>query len=237
MAVTFLDIVSLLRLAPGSGPAQEVFGYSTCECSAPMATDIARVTEIIQPAVDAEGLRLVRVKMMGGTSSPTLQIMAERPDTRQLTLDDCARLSRAISEILDPLEEAGNDPVEGAYRLEVSSPGIDRPLTRLFDYDDWKGHEARIVLTEKLDGRKVFSGDLIGSEGETVLIDVQGLGPTALPFAMIHQSKLVITNRLIAATAPLSSEGADETILIDEEQTDEERAPEDADLTNQAEED
>jgi ribosome maturation factor RimP len=203
-----------------------------------MATDLARVTEIIQPAVDAQGLSLVRVKMMGGTSSPTLQIMAERPDTRQLTLDDCAHLSRRISEILDALEEAGNDPIDHAYRLEVSSPGIDRPLTRLADYDDWKGHEARIVLTEKLDGRKVFSGDLIGSDGDDVIVDVQGLGETRLPFAMIHQSKLVMTDRLIAATAPLSTEGADETIVVDDEATDEteQQAPEDAD-TNQAEED
>jgi ribosome maturation factor RimP len=76
--------------------------------------------------------------MMGGTSDPTLQIMAERPDTRQLTLDDCARLSRRLSEVLDALEAKGRDPIAGAYRLEVSSPGIDRPLTRLRDFEDWK---------------------------------------------------------------------------------------------------
>ena len=166
--------------------------------------DLSPIEKLIEPAAEAEGLALVRVKMIGGNSDPTLQVMAERPDTRQLSLEDCARLSRRLSELLD---EA--DPFDHGYRLEVSSPGIDRPLTRLKDYDDWKGHEARIVLSEKLDGRKVFSGDLAGTEGETVLVDVQGLGPTGLPFSAIQSAKLVMTDRLIAATAPLSAEGAD----------------------------
>ncbi len=179
--------------------------------------EIADLERLIEPEARALGFALVRVKMMGGTSAPTLQVMAERPDTRQLTLDDCASLSRRISEMLDALEAEGHDPIEHAYRLEVSSPGIDRPLTRARDFDDWKGHEARIVLSEKLDGRKVFSGDLIGSEGEEVLIDVQGLGATRLPFALIHSAKLVMTDRLIAATAPLSADGAD-TIKVEEEE-------------------
>jgi ribosome maturation factor RimP len=84
--------------------------------------DFAALTELIETEARAEGLELVRVKMMGGTSDPTLQIMAERPDTRQLTLDDCARLSRRISDTLDALEAEGADPIEGTYRLEVSSP-------------------------------------------------------------------------------------------------------------------
>jgi ribosome maturation factor RimP len=172
--------------------------------------DLAALTGLIEAQAKAEGLDLVRVKMFGGTSDPTLQIMAERPETRQLTLEDCARLSRRISEMLDSLEAEGRDPIDHAYRLEVSSPGIDRPLTRPSDFDDWKGHEARVVLSEKLDGRKVFSGDLVGSEGDQVLIDVKGLGPTRLPFGLVHSAKLVITDRLIAATAPLSAEGADE---------------------------
>ena len=173
--------------------------------------DLAALQRLIEPAAEAEGLALVRVKMIGGTSDPTLQVMAERPDTRQLTLDDCARLSRRLSELLD---EA--DPIEHAYRLEVSSPGIDRPLTRLKDYDDWKGHQARIVLAEKLNGRKVFSGELGGTEGETVLVDVQGLGPTGLPFAAIQSAKLEMTDKLIQATAPLSAEGADQ-IKVEED--------------------
>ena len=93
--------------------------------------------------------------MIGGTSDPTLQVMAERPDTRQLTLEDCARLSRRLSE--SSTLEAQADPIEHAYRLEVSSPGIDRPLTRLKDFDDWKGHEARIRSHEPLEGRKQLS--------------------------------------------------------------------------------
>lgn len=172
--------------------------------------ELAALEGLIGPAVEAEGLALVRVKMIGGTSDPTLQIMAEDPKTRQLTLDGCARLSRRLSDLLDGLEAEGRDPIAGAYRLEVSSPGIDRPLTRLADFEDWKGHEARIVLAEKLDGRKVFSGTLTGREGETVLVDVDGLGPTGLPFSAIHSAKLVMTDALIAATAPLSAEGADE---------------------------
>jgi ribosome maturation factor RimP len=167
--------------------------------------DLDAIERLIEPAAKAEGLELVRVKMMGGTSDPTLQVMAERPDTRQLTLEDCARLSRRVSELLD---EA--DPIAHAYRLEVSSPGIDRPLTRLKDYDDWRGHEARIVLAEKLEGRKVFAGELSGTEGETVLIDVAGLGRTGLPFSAIQSAKLVMTDKLIAATAPLDADGADE---------------------------
>jgi ribosome maturation factor RimP len=172
--------------------------------------DLAALTDLFEPEAKAEGLSLVRVKMMGGTSDPTLQVMAERPDTRQLTLDDCARLSRRLSERLDALEAEGRDPIAGTYRLEVSSPGIDRPLTRLADFEDWKGHEARIVLAEKLDGRKVFAGRLIGFAGEEVVVDVQGLGETRLPFGLIQSAKLVMTDALIAATAPLSAEGADE---------------------------
>jgi len=137
--------------------------------------------------------------------------MAERPDTRQLTLDDCERLSRRISDLLDE-----RDPIESAYRLEVSSPGIDRPLTRLKDYDDWKGHQARLTLAEPLNGRKQFTGDLLGTEGETVLLEVPGAGATGLPFAAIRSAKLVLTDKLIEATAPLSAEGAD-TIKTEED--------------------
>ena len=178
--------------------------------------DVATLERLIEPAVEAEGLVLVRVKMTGGTSDPTLQVMAEQEDTRQLSLDDCARLSRRISEMLDALEAEGRDPIDHSYRLEVSSPGIDRPLTRLSDYDDWKGHEARIVLAEKLNGRKVFAGMLGGTEGGTVLVDVAGPGPTGLPFDAIESAKLVMTDKLIQATAPLSAEGADQ-IKIEED--------------------
>jgi ribosome maturation factor RimP len=180
--------------------------------------DIARIAELIQPAVEAEGLALVRVKMLGGKSDPTLQVMAERPDTRQLNLEDCARLSRRLSDLLD---EA--DPIEHAYRLEVSSPGIDRPLTRLQDFEDWKGHDARIALIEPVSDRKQMTGPLIGVDRGLIGVDVPGHGEMWLTHANIHSAKLVMTDRLIAATAPLSAEGADETRI-------EEEAPEGADI-------
>ena len=178
--------------------------------------DFAQLTDMIAAEAEAEGLALVRVKMMGGTSDPTLQVMAERPDTRQLTLDDCAALSRRLSDMLDALEAEGRDPIAGAYRLEVISPGIDRPLTRLKDFDDWKSHEARVTLAEKLNGRKVFSGDILGAEDGEILIEVPGLGPTRIPFGLLQSAKLVMTDRLIEATAPLSAEGADQIKIIED---------------------
>ncbi len=180
--------------------------------------DTAALNELIESEARGLGFELVRVKMMGGTSDPILQIMAERPETRQLTLDDCARLSRRLSEVLDEMEAEGRDPIAGSYRLEVSSPGIDRPLTRLKDFEDWKGHEARISLAEKLDGRKQFTGELTGTEGDEILMDVQGLGETRLPFALVHSAKLVMTDKLIEATAPLSVEGADDIQEIEAEE-------------------
>ena len=99
---------------------------------------------------------------------PTLQIMAERPETRQLVIEDCAELSRRISDRFDEL-----DPIEEAYRLEVSSPGIDRPLTRLSDFGDWVGHEARVVVIEAVDGRMQLRGDLAGVDGDHVAIETR----------------------------------------------------------------
>ena len=175
--------------------------------------DAARLTALIEPEVKAEGFELVRVMMIGGKDDPTLQIMAERPDTRQLTLEDCERLSRRLSERFDEV-----DPIEHAYRLEVSSPGIDRPLTRKRDFEDWKGHEARISLIEKLDGRREFRGELRGAEGDAVLIDVPNLGETRLPLDRVHSAKLLLTDKLIQATAPLSAEGADQIEQVTEGQ-------------------
>jgi ribosome maturation factor RimP len=171
--------------------------------------DIAELKRIIEPEVKAEGLALVRVMMIGGKDDPTIQIMAERPDTRQLTIEDCERLHRRIVDRHDALTDD--------YRIEVSSPGIDRPLTRLADFEDWKGHEARLTLAEPLNGRKQFAGELGGTEGETVLIDARGTGPTALPFAAIQSAKLLLTDKLIAATRPLSTEGAEEFEHVTEE--------------------
>jgi ribosome maturation factor RimP len=172
--------------------------------------DIAALTALIEPEAKALGFDLVRVKLFGGAGDRTLQIMAERPDTRQLTIDDCADLSRRISDRLDELEEAGRDPIDEAYRLEVSSPGIDRPLTRVKDFADWAGHEARIKLAEPIDGRKVLTGDLVGAEGDSLTIDVRGHGAMTVPMDKVADAKLTITDRLIAATAPLSTEGAED---------------------------
>ena len=167
---------------------------------------------MIEPEVTHLGYDLVRVCMIGGTSDPTLQVMAERPDTRQLDITDCERISRRLSDVLDLC-----DPIEGSYRLEVSSPGIDRPLTRLRDYEDWLGHEARISLHDPRDGRKQFSGTLQGVIRDHIhLTDKSGQQHT---FHMddISSAKLLLTDKLINATAPLSTEGAD-TIQVQEEQ-------------------
>jgi len=177
----------------------------------PMA-DIAALTRLIEPEAEALGLSLVRVGFFGGKSDPTLQVMAERPDTRQLTLDDCAVLSRRLSEVLDALDGTPDDPLVEAYRLEVSSPGIDRPLTRLSDYADWTGHEARIKLTEPIDGRKMFDADLAGVTGDEVDV-IAKHGAMRIPFAAIATAKLVLTDKLIKATKPLDAEGADKTII------------------------
>src|SRR3954463_14909049 len=126
-------------------------------------TNVDTIERLIGPEVKALGYELVRVCMIGGSSDPTLQVMAERPDTRQLDLGDCERISRRLSDMLDL-----SDPIEGSYRLEVSSPGIDRPLTRLKDYRDWAGYEARITLAEPRSDRKQFSGVLQGVEADSV---------------------------------------------------------------------
>ena len=179
--------------------------------------DIAALTELIEPELKSLGYDLVRVAMIGGRSDPTLQVMAERPETRQLDLGDCETISRRLSELLDSLEAEGRDPIPGSYRLEVSSPGIDRPLTRLKDYDDWSGHEARITLVEPMGGRKQFSGTIRGSgEGEVVHLEGKDGNHYPIPFSSIASAKLLLTDSLIASTAPLSIEGADTIQTIED---------------------
>jgi ribosome maturation factor RimP len=168
-----------------------------------MDAELTAVTKLIEPEVKSLGYELVRVAMIGGASDPTLQVMAERPDTRQLTIDDCTDLSRKLSDILDE-----QDPIEGAYRLEVSSPGIDRPLTRLSDFSDWAGHEARIRFEQPIDGAKQVSGIIDGLSGDIVRVSTTK-GLREVPFSSIASAKLLLTDKLIAATAPLSTEGAD----------------------------
>jgi ribosome maturation factor RimP len=171
-------------------------------------TDIAALTRLIEPEAKALGLDLVRVAMFGGKSDPTLQVMAERPDTRQLDITDCEALSRRISDVLD-----ANDPIEEAYRLEVSSPGIDRPLTRAQDFIDWAGFDARVRLAEPVEGRKQLDGRLVGVEDGTVTVTLVKSGePFSFPYSVIASAKLLLTDALIKATAPLSTEGADRIV-------------------------
>lgn len=185
--------------------------------------DIARIIEVIEPEVQALGFELVRVmlykggeigSLSGDYDEPTLQIMAERPETGQLVLDDCAALSHRISDRIDALEEAGEILIEEAYRLEVSSPGIDRPLTRLKDFVQWQGHEAKVSLTAPVEGnRKALQGVLAGIEGETILLDDRKSGRVSFSFADVHSAKLVLTDRLIAASKPIDTTGADEEMI------------------------
>jgi ribosome maturation factor RimP len=173
--------------------------------------DLAGLERLIEPEVKNLGYDLVRVMMIGGASDPTLQVMAERPDTRQLDIGDCERISRRLSDLLDLA-----DPIEGSYRLEVSSPGIDRPLTRLSDYSDWAGHEARITLRQPMGERRHFTGTLQGVEDQTIKLIAKDGQSHALQFAQIASAKLILTDKLIQATAPLSTEGADTIETIEE---------------------
>lgn len=184
--------------------------------------DIARIIEVVEPEVKALGFELVRVILFGksevGDEEHTLQVMAERPETGQLVLEDCAALSHRISDRIDALEEQGEVLIDEAYRLEVSSPGIDRPLTRLGDYARWAGHEAKVQLVNPVDGnRRSLQGDLVGTEGETIVLEDKKSGRVSFTLADVHSAKLVLTDRLIAATRPLDTEGAEE---IFEEQED-----------------
>jgi ribosome maturation factor RimP len=152
----------------------------------------ARLLELLDPVAEAAGYDIVRLRLMGGDHVRRLQIMAERPDGTML-VEDCTALSHAISEVLDAA-----DPIRGEYTLEVSSPGIDRPLTRLTDFETYAGYEARVELDRLVENRKRFKGRLAGVEDASVAIDLDGEDETALvPFAWISEAKLVITDQLM----------------------------------------
>ncbi|HUJ38496.1 MAG TPA: ribosome maturation factor RimP [Hyphomicrobium sp.] len=154
----------------------------------------ARIAAIVEPALEDRGFRLVRVAI-SGREGKTVQVMAERPDGT-MTIEDCEAISREVSALLDV-----HDPVAGAYRLEVSSPGIDRPLVRASDFADWAGHEAKIELKEPIEGRKRFRGRLEGFEGGEVRIEVDlgegGRQVIGLPVGLIAEAKLLLTEDLI----------------------------------------
>jgi len=149
-----------------------------------------RLADIVAPVIEGMGFELVRIRLMGGNTK-TLQVMADRPDGG-IDVDDCGRISTALSATLDV-----EDPIEDAYNLEVSSPGIDRPLTRLKDFEQWAGYEARIETSEMIDGRKRFKGILTGTEGDEVLIEIEE-GTIGLKFDWLADAKLVLTDDLIA---------------------------------------
>ena len=158
--------------------------------------------ELIDPVAEALGLGVVRVRLMGGTLRRRLQIMAERNSDHDISVEECARLSRAVSEVLDAA-----DPISGEYLLEVSSPGIDRPLTRLIDFELFEGFEARLETDRMVEGRKRFKGELAGVEDRNVLIDLEGEEDTALlPFDWIVDAKLVMTDALLKRGALLRAQ-------------------------------
>ena len=154
-----------------------------------------RLVEMLAPTVEGMGYEIVRLRLMGAggrDTSLTLQIMAERPDGT-MEVDDCAALSTAASAVLDV-----EDPIDREYDLEVSSPGIDRPLTRSQDFAEYAGHRAKIEMIMGVDGRRNFRGDLSGLEGSDVVLTLDDLGPVKLPIHDISDAKLVITDALIA---------------------------------------
>ncbi|OYU14029.1 MAG: ribosome maturation factor [Alphaproteobacteria bacterium PA4] len=162
---------------------------------------------IIAPVVADLGFDLVRIQLSGKPGDQTLQIMAEDRATGQLTLDQCAAISRALDL---PLDEA--DPIPGEYALEVSSPGIDRPLTRPGDWIKWQGHEVRLKLEPAIDGRVRAHGSILGLADDVVTLDVKSVGAILLPLAAIQSAKLVLTPKLIKASQPLDASDADELI-------------------------
>ena len=148
-----------------------------------------RVAQIITPVIEDMGFELVRIRIMGGEMK-TLQIMADKPQGG-IEVDDCADISSAVSAVLDV-----EDPISDAYNLEVSSPGIDRPLTRLKDFEMFEGYEAKLETHDMIDGRRRFKGELAGVEGTEVLINVEE-GTIGLEFDWLSDAKLVLTDDLI----------------------------------------
>lgn len=171
-----------------------------------------RMAEIITPSIEALGFDVVRIRVMGGKTN-TLQVMAERPDGA-IDVDECAQISNAISVLLDV-----EDPLEEAYALEVSSPGIDRPLTRLKDFETFEGYETKVETTELVSGRRRFKGIIAGVEGDEVLLNLEEGGETVtvgLNFEWLSDAKLVLTEDLIKEMLKQRKEAG----IIDETQFD-----------------
>jgi ribosome maturation factor RimP len=173
-----------------------------------------RLAEIITPVIEDMGFELVRVRLMTGKGA-ILQVMADRPDGG-IEVDDCAQISTAIGAVLDV-----EDPIVEEYALEVSSPGIDRPLTRLKDFVTFEGYEAKIETEELIDGRRRFKGELAGVEGDEVLINIEE-GTVGLKFEWLTDAKLVLTDELIKEMLrQRKASGAIDESKFDELQTEE----------------
>lgn len=185
-------------------------------------SDIARLTQVIEPETQALGFELVRVKLFGsgpeGEGERTLQVMAEDPATGQLVVEQCMALSRRISDAVDAVEDAGEELIHGAYHLEVSSPGIDRPLTRAKDFAKWAGHDVNVSLSEPVGDHRKLRGQLLGFDNGTVMIEDRKAGRLEVPLQSIHSAKLILTDKLIAATRPLDTSGVDEILETLEEE-------------------
>jgi len=178
-----------------------------------------RLAAIVRPTVEAEGFELVRLRYIS-SRKPVLQIMAERPDGT-MEIEDCSKLSRALSAVLDV-----EDPIGPEYSLEVSSPGIDRPLTRLTDFARWEGYEARLETDELIEGRKRFKGVLCGTEDGEVLIEIEE-GVIGLDFSWLSDAKLLLTDELIEETLRAQKAGIDEAAFDTiEEEPESENGPE-----------
>lgn len=188
-----------------------------------------RLAEIIGPVIGDMGYELVRVRLMGGRTK-TLQVMADRPEGG-IEVDDCAKISTAISAVLDV-----EDPLDEAYTLEVSSPGIDRPLTRLKDFELWDGYEAKVETREMIDGRRRFKGRLAGIEDDEVLLELAEAGDDGAPltiglkFDWLSDAKLILTDDLIAEMLRARKAAAPDESKFDEIVTDSvETAPQEED--------
>lgn len=161
--------------------------------------DAKGIEALIVPSLEAMGYRVLRAVFTGSGHRPTLQIMVERLDDAAISVDDCSLVSSTVSALLDVA-----DPVAGPYVLEVSSPGIDRPLLRRADYERFAGFEAKVELAKPVEGRRRFRGRLLGIDGEAVKLNL-GEETVALPLAEITHAKLVLTDDLIAATTAKAS--------------------------------
>jgi ribosome maturation factor RimP len=172
--------------------------------------------DLLDPVVEAAGFELVRLRLMSGTQTRRLQIMAERPDGT-MNVEGCATLSRAVAEVMDAA-----DPITGEYLLEVSSPGIDRPLTRQKDFETYEGFEARLELDRLCEGRKRFKGQLAGLEDGNIAINLDGEPDhtTLIPFDWVIEAKLVLTDELM-------KRGAEERVarMTDQDLSEDEEGP------------